>query len=198
METSEKQFTPQESLQLIQEMIKSTKRRMDKESFLVLLWGYLATAGYLLGYIWMQFDKFAYIGYSWFILSGSGTIVSLIYLRTKSKKDRVKTYIDDCMKFTWLGYGITIGVFLIFLIKIQLYTLINPIGLILIGLPTFITGGVIKYKPLVLGGIIFWIFGALAFIITSDLQYILCAMAIVCGYLIPGYMLKANYKNETV
>ena len=194
MENPENDFNALESLKLIQEMITVTKKRIDKESFLVLFWGYFAITGYLMGYVWVQLDKYFFMGLTWGLLTIIGIIVSLIYIRTKTKKERIKTYVDDCLKYTWMGYGITVAIFMVFLIKFQDFTLINPIGLLLAGLPTFITGGVIKFKPLMIGGIVFWLFGILAFFITSDWQYLICALAIVLGYLIPGYMLKAGNK----
>ena len=198
METPEKQFNPKESLLLIQEMITVTRRRIDKESFLILLWGYLATSWYLLGFLWMKLEKYTYVAYSWALLCGLGIIVSLIYWRSKSKTDRIKTYVDDCIKYTWIGYLITMLIIVSALIKFQCFYLINPLGLIIVGLPTIITGGVIRFKPLLVGGILFWIFGAIAFTTTFDWQCIIGAVAIVCGYLIPGYMLKASTKNETI
>jgi len=42
------------------------------------------------------------------------------------------------------------------------------------------------------GSIIFWILGAVCFLVPRETQPIVGALAIVFGYLIPGYMLKGR------
>ena len=54
---------------------------------------------------------------------------------------------------------------------------------------------IIKFKPLMYGGIIFWLATILSVFIQSDLQLLLTAVTIVAGYIIPGYMLKYSKDN---
>jgi len=67
--------------------------------------------------------------------------------------------------------------------------------LILFGMGAFITGGIIKFKPLILGGLLGLPIGLLA--VYSSVEYIQLYMAlgVVCFNLIPGYMLKAAHSN---
>ena len=198
METIEKPINEQESLKLIHDMIHLAQKRFDDESFMFLLWGWIATIAFLLGYIWIMLNKSEYIGLTWAVLGSAGGIVSGIYNRKKSKEKMAVTYMDEYMKYTWIAYLVAYFMVLIAMISLKKFDLINPLCLMIIGIPTFITGGLIKFRPLVYGGIIFWIGGALTFVFRTEWQFMICAITMICGYLIPGYQLKASHKNETV
>jgi len=61
---------------------------------------------------------------------------------------------------------------------------------LLTGIPTFMTGQIMRFRPLIIGGILFWVAGILMHI-TSD-ALILTALycgAMLCGYIVPGFML---------
>jgi hypothetical protein len=45
---------------------------------------------------------------------------------------------------------------------------------------------------LILGGITFWIAGTLCYIVGPIEQYLVGAIAMVFGYLVPGYLLKKS------
>lgn len=55
---------------------------------------------------------------------------------------------------------------------------------------TFVSGIIIRFKPLLVGGVIFWVAGTLCFIVSPLDQYLVGGAAMIFGYLIPGYMLS--------
>ena len=63
--------------------------------------------------------------------------------------------------------------------------------LLLAGIGTTITGLLIKFKPLVIGGIAFFIFCIATTFVADDYIALLTGVSIICGYLIPGYLLKS-------
>ena len=48
----------------------------------------------------------------------------------------------------------------------------------------------IRFKPLIAGGLVFWAFGIVCFLVSREFQPLVGAAAIIGGYLIPGYLLK--------
>ena len=65
------------------------------------------------------------------------------------------------------------------------------------GSPTFISGVAIRFLPLKIGGIVCW---GLAFIakFTADIYVLLLlALAVLAAWIVPGYLLKAKYKNNS-
>jgi hypothetical protein len=56
-------------------------------------------------------------------------------------------------------------------------------------LGTFISGKLLKFTPLVVGGIINWILACIAGYLHYDYQMLLTAVAILTSYIIPGHLL---------
>jgi hypothetical protein len=61
----------------------------------------------------------------------------------------------------------------------------------MISIPTVTTGVITRFKPLIIGGILFILFAIIAVNIHVDyMRSIVEAIALILGYLIPGYMLR--------
>jgi hypothetical protein len=88
----------------------------------------------------------------------------------------------------WITFGVSVFILIFFGASIN-YNL-NPVILLISTIPTIATGVIIRFKPLVLGGISFWILGILCFLVSFEYQNLVGAAAVIVGYLIPGYMLK--------
>jgi hypothetical protein len=99
-------FSPQDSLLLIRSMINKTKQGMSDNSIYFLIWGWITfiacTGQFVLKHIY-NYEKH----YRVWLLVIIGMIFS-IYQSTKArKKQKVKTYISDSMKYLWMGMGIS-------------------------------------------------------------------------------------------
>ncbi len=70
--------------------------------------------------------------------------------------------------------------------------MVNPVIILLAAVPTFLTGVILKFKPLYFGGMVFWILGVVLFFVSREDQFLIAAVAIALGYLVPGYMLKRS------
>ena len=88
----------------------------------------------------------------------------------------------------WVVFFITI----IFLIVGFVGKGINPNGYIMIiaGLPTLLTGLVLKFKPLQYGGVGFWILGIISIYFLEEWSSMIYAVSMLQGYLIPGFIMK--------
>ena len=63
--------------------------------------------------------------------------------------------------------------------------------LLIAGLATTTSGLLIKFKPLIIGGIAFFIFSIATTFVSNEYLSLITGAAIICGYLIPGYFLKS-------
>jgi uncharacterized membrane protein YgaE (UPF0421/DUF939 family) len=63
--------------------------------------------------------------------------------------------------------------------------------LLIAGMATTTSGLLIKYRPVILGGMAFFVFSIAATFITNEYISLIVFGAIICGYLIPGYFLKS-------
>jgi len=65
-----------------------------------------------------------------------------------------------------------------------------PLIMIIYGFGTWVSGGVLKYAPLIIGGVICWVLAGIAFYFPFNVQILLLALSILIAYIIPGHMLK--------
>lgn len=183
----EKELTPQQSLDVITSMIQQAKGNMQKNSFYFLLWGWTIVIANLGVYLLIRFTDVSNPHFMFLITIGSA-IISILYGARQGKQAVVSTHLNNLYKWLWMGFGITCFVFWFF--GQQIGWQINPVIVTLCAAPTFISGVMLKFRPLVLGGISFWVFGAFMFTLSIENQFLVSSIAVVVGYLIPGYLLK--------
>jgi hypothetical protein len=81
---------------------------------------------------------------------------------------------------------------------LAIYQGINPVPdiLFLLGLVSVLTGAIIKFKPIILGGIFLLIFVLLLYIYPGQNALIVNIIGITLGLLIPGILLNRMKTNE--
>ena len=69
---------------------------------------------------------------------------------------------------------------------------IDPTSFILLleGIGTIVSGRVLRFKPLQLGGLAFFSAALVSVLIPDEYKYLIHAIAIITGFIVPGYMLK--------
>ncbi|MBC8408562.1 MAG: hypothetical protein H8E12_07565 [Rhodobacteraceae bacterium] len=179
------ELTTEKSLSIITQMIEESKQSFKHHSFFFLLWGWLMIAASLTEYYLMSIQyPHHFIG--WIIFSSIGAILSAI--KGRKLNEMPKTFADKIMSYTWVGFMITMIISLIGIIPGNP----NPYILLLAGMATFISGGITNFKGFIVGGIIFWIAGFIAFETSHQISLLVYAAAILFGYIIPGYSLKKS------
>lgn len=186
MEQSSDKLTASESLNLIATMIQEAKGNMQRNSFYFLFWGWVVVAGNLGMYtLWkLGYEHF----YAIWMIALPAWIYTLYRAFTAKKTERTVSHFDRISTWLWISYGVTLFAIVIFGYKINFQ--VNPVILAISAIPTIVAGVTLNFKPLIIGGITFWISAAINFQLPLETQPLVGAVAIVCGYLIPGYMLK--------
>lgn len=67
-----------------------------------------------------------------------------------------------------------------------------PFFILFYGLGTFISGKLLQFTPLVIGGIFNWVLAIACVFVPFDYQLLLAAAAILTSYIIPGYLIKTE------
>jgi len=195
MENTEKMMTGEESLKIITEMINRTKVNIRQGSFHLLLWGWLIFACSLSEYLLYKFTDFSNAWYVWFFVI-PGVFVSMIYGFVTGRKAKVHTYADMLYMWTWMGF--LAAAIVLFIIVSKHMETVPPFILTLAAMPTFISGFIIKFKPLIFGGITFWILALIAHFAGPSVAPLAVPVAMLTGYLIPGYLLRKKVDHDTV
>ncbi|MBX2966226.1 MAG: hypothetical protein KF845_08790 [Cyclobacteriaceae bacterium] len=188
MENKNQPLDPRQSLDLIASMISQAQGNMSSSSFYFLLWGWVIAFCNFGMYYFHKFTNYAaYAHYVW-LLGIPASIITVIYSMRQEKSKGAITHLDKIMMWLWIG--MMISIFPTWMFGDKINWMVNAIVLMPIGTATFVSGIVLRFKPLLVGGIIFWISGVLCYIVSPLDQFIVGGVAMILGYLVPGYMLR--------
>ncbi len=195
MENEEKLMTGEESLKIITDMINKTKVNIRQSSFHLLFWGWLILFCSLSEYLLFRLTDFATPWYVWFFVI-PGVFVSMTYGFVKGSKESVYTYATNIYVWTWIGF--LISAIVLFIIVWDHMESVEPLILTLAAIPAFVSGFIIKFRPLIIGAATFWIFALVARFAGPDIAPLAVPVAMLTGYLIPGYILRNRNGHATV
>jgi hypothetical protein len=195
MENDGKIASGEESLKIITDMINKTQTSVAQSSFHLLFWGWLVFGCSLVQFVFNNYTEYTNGWTVWF-LTIPGVFVSFIYGFLKGRKATVHTYSERLSMWTW--YGFTFTMIVLFIIHSKNMEDVSKYILMLIGMPVFLSGFILKFKPLVYGGIAFWLFALTTHFGGPLVAGLSMPVSIVCGYLIPGYLLKRRNSHDAV
>jgi hypothetical protein len=196
MESSEKELSSEESLRIISEMVHAAKTEITDKSFFYLLWGWLVFTASLGQFMLITVIPSNYNYLPWTILMPLGGIVTSVYSARMKKKERVKTLLDEFMKYALTAFLLSLFIVLFSTFRSENSVPGYPLIMMVYGAWLFISGGVLRFKPLMAGGIINWALCITAMFFGFPIQLLLLALAVLLGYIIPGYMLKARHRKQ--
>lgn len=184
---------PEESLAIIQHMIDTSKKNISDGSKHYLLWGWAVFLSALTQYILL---KMHYPGSVLVWLSMPLTSVAAYIIgRSEHKKAKVQTFTGEAIRKLWLS--MTIGFILLAYYQVGGHGNSIPIFILLYGIGILTTGNILSFKPLIWGGMACFVLSFIGMRIGySAEQLLLLALAAFVSYLIPGYLLRAAFKNQ--
>ena len=195
MEPNEKQLHPQDSMALIQSMIQTTKRSIGDSSHYFLLWGWSVLIGCLLQYYLIAIADYQHHYYSWFIITPLTLAIHFYFISKDEKKVRVTTFIDEATGYLWVALAVAFVVFGFIFTKIG-WQYSFPFYILVYGIGTYVSGAMLKFKPLIIGGISCGIIACVTAYVPYEFQILLTALAMVLSYIIPGHILRNRYKKS--
>lgn len=186
----------EESLHTIKQMLEQSRNNLQDSSPFYLLWGWLVLAAGVVEYLMLTVWPSDYHFMVWPPAILIGIIGSLVIGKKQSQKQQVKTFIDNAMMYVWSGF-----LAMLFIILLSAAFIGWPMAYVLIigmyGMGSFISGGILKFRPLIWGGVLSWaialigLFGGFATSYFPNALLLLIA-SIILSYLVPGYLLKSK------
>jgi len=192
METNEKTLNPEESLKIINEMISSAKTNLSDKIFNFLFWGWAIALISLAHFIVSYLNLYKNPDLLWLLIF-PGDIIVFIYNYKKGRSRKVISPIERIHFVTWMAF--LISYFLVLFFMKELNYQITSLIFILVAFATFISGFILKFRPLIFGAVIFWIGAIISFYINYEFLQLLSFVITSLGFLVPGYMLK-NYNKK--
>lgn len=189
----EKELTQQESLRLINEMIGKAKKSYVTKGIASMVWGVLIVLCSLLTWAQLQY-KFV-LGFDVWLLVFVA-VIAQIYFSVKEKKQKQFTGHDELtMRYLWSTFGICIFILSFYSSKFG-GDETTTLYMMLYGIPTFITGGIFKFKPMIFGGLICWALSVLSIFTPLKTDMLFMAACGLFAWLIPGIILWNKYQKQ--
>lgn len=209
----EKQLTEQESLQLIQQMINKAKGSYHDTGIGPILWGSVITFCALITFAQVQFNFD--LPFDIWLLTLIAIIPQIFISIREGRMRKVLKYEDVALGYIWTCFGISI--FLLIIINAAIVSHLNVIFtdynalkgpheftfdynsystslfLMLYGMPSILTGGITKFKPMLYGGILCWLCCIVSVYTDLKTDLLLMALSAIAMWLIPGIILRRKY-----
>jgi uncharacterized protein with PQ loop repeat len=212
---AEKQLTEQESLRLISQMIHKAKNSFHDTGIGPILWGSVITICSIVTFARYRFG--IKLPFDIWLLTLVAILPQIIITAREKRMRRAKNYDDAAINYVWLCFGIAIFLIshinIVFINKlIEIYKVYekttgqwpefslnnysSSLMLLLYGLPTVITGAIMKFKPMLWGGIAGWLCCIISVYTPIETDMLLTAFAAVVMWLLPGIILWNKYKKN--
>jgi len=213
----EQKLSEQESLQIITEMIQKVKPRLHTGGTSAILWGTAVAIAGLVSFA--QLHWHFYIGFDiWLLVLAA--LIPQIFITLREKRDKkVTNYQEDALSGIWTAYGIGIFALVFYfnvvpaaserlmttegneLLRKNLQTGVTEhwrpfipskasLLLILYGIPTLATGIALKFRPMLIGSILCYLFFVASCYLSAEFDWLFNGFAGIVNWLIPGLILR--------
>jgi hypothetical protein len=188
-------ISPEDSIQIIYEMIRSTRTQIGKNYFYYLFWGYLVVLTCITEYVLIL------VGYPrhymvWPVFMGTGTLVSLVFYFAHQQENGTRTFAGSAMAFLWGAWFITLVLLITYMVCAHQYNLILPVTMAMYGLAIFVSGGIVGFTALNFAAIIAWCASLVSFFVVYKTQLIFMIVLVIVAYIVPGHILKNKSNNQ--
>jgi hypothetical protein len=188
MATEENQLSARESLDIIADVISKTRENFSDNSFFFLLCGWLIVIASLSFFVLLQFTGFDHYFIVFPILTAIGIILTIVYILKRKTTSVTETYLNYFLNRMWIVLGIGFVVAII----VNVSNNADPCTdtLLVAGIGTLISGLVMHFKPLIVGGILLLAAAMITAYIPYNYKPLIYGIGFILGYIIPGYLLK--------
>jgi hypothetical protein len=205
-------MTGEESFRLISEMIHKARNSYHDSGLGPILWGTVITICSLVTWCQIHFDF--KLPFDIWLLTLVAVIPQIIIVQKEKRDRKARRYDETMMDYVWTCFGISIA--LLIFININIAIKLRPVFekyieitggrpefnyssfmtsffLLLYGIPTIITGGCQKLKPMLWGGILCWVCCVVSVYTKAEADMLLTALSATFAWLIPGIILRKRY-----
>ncbi len=185
-------FSKEESLRLINEMILKAKNSHYESGLGPLLWGSVIFVCSIITFVQLEYK--IEIGFDIWWLTSIAVLPQVYITISRRKRKNFKAYNDDAMDYIWMSFAISIALLIHYNAHFTNHSGESvPLFLILYGTPTIITAGIKKFKPTLFGGIVCWLAAVITVYTNLKTDLLLMGLSALFAWLIPGIILRKRY-----
>ena len=221
MSTPETPMTEQESLKLITEMIQKAKASYHETGISALLWGSTVFVAGVVTFLQMQYDF--KLPFDIWLLVLLALIPQVIISSKEAKQQTFRSHDQIAVDYIWMIYGTTIFGLIIYQICVPFATQhltqtegwimmkhsidgrsadtpltpfapsFTSVFLLIYALPTLFTGLVTRFRPMIVGASLTYVFFVVSLFTEVKYDVLLAAAAALVCWFIPGIILRRKY-----
>ena len=185
------------SLNVIMEMIQLSKKKIRNDGILLLVWGYAASLPALIKY----FKEILFLpNRVMYLLKFVDPVLPFLALSFTiyyifNEKRKVTTYIGVSLRYVWislLGCMVLTNLILNNVTHEVNFTLQHPLFMVLTAFAILVTGVILRYKLIILGGVVFGILAYCASLLPLHDQLLIDGIGWFLAMVIPGHIMYFN------
>jgi uncharacterized protein with PQ loop repeat len=186
-------FSGEDSLKLINEMIGKAKKSYVTKGTASIVWGSLIVFCSLVA--WAKFRFGFYIGFDVWMLLLLALIPQIFFSVKERRSKSFKSHDESTIYFIWITFAICIFILSFYNSKFGTENS-TTLVIMLYGIPTFLTGGVCRFRPMILGGLCCWALSVASIYTSPENDMLLMAASGLAAWLIPGVILFNRYQKQ--
>ncbi len=190
---TQENLSGEQSIRIIEDMIKTAKREETGAGYFLVLWGIVVFLYSMAMYIGLAMKDETISSFAWIVFP-VGAILSYVKNRKNDKTEKTKSWYDDLYMFVWVGVGICFGIIIIFAPKLGMANII-PLTMLMYVFASFVTGGTTRFYPSIIGAILCLVCVIIAFNVTFAEQFLYNGLGVLFVHIMPGIIMDRRYKR---
>ena len=181
------------------DVIARTRGKVDMDSVptggrLFPLWGWLTAVFYGLEFAGWQLWHQEWYLWLWIGIPVVGFPLMYLILKRDHERAHLRTRSSRIVLDYWIFAACAIGIGGFLFGFTGLYeTVENPMICLLVGIGAFITGGIARFRPMIIGGLIGAGIGVASFVLQGDLwvwQMLAIVLVAIVALIVPGHLFE--------
>lgn len=178
----DEKFSPQQSLHLISETINKAKGSYHDTGIGPILWGCVVTTCGIVSF-YASLYKISWLFSVWFLTIIA--VVPQIIISAKERKERkFVSFTDSASSAIWITFGFSMMVLSIIesILRAKYgWNMHSAVYMLVYGVPTILTGAICKVKPMLVGGILCWVFAIASTFFSLSISAFVYGWRCCCG-----------------
>lgn len=187
-------------LSVIKKIMEDSRNAVYDRGIQGIFWSILIAVTLIINYIILITKTgLQFIGWSWIVLMGLGTIISLIISRNEKKKIKVTTFAGRVLTSIWVSIGVSNSMFAFASVIPHAYNplYIIPLDSVVLGIGFYVTGTIQQIKFLKLLSFIWWTGGAYFLIFPGIHNMLFFSFMLIVSLLIPSIQNRNKLKMSS-
>lgn len=187
----------------INEMINASREHINSHGILFILWGWINFinffAQYLSGIVVPSYQVIQIERSARIVLPLLGLLFTIVYAYIH--RERVTSYISVSLRYVWISAFLCLILtnLIQFNVLRQVYfNLQHPIFMLFIAFAIVVSGGILRQRIIIIGGVIFASLAFISSLVPLEYQLLVESIGWLIAFIIPGHITYSKRKRNVI